>query len=97
LGATRLSVLLKLRLPTALPMIFAGVELAVVQSLLGAVVIELIAGQEGIGVQIIRLEALSNTGGIFAALVLLSLAGVVLHWIVRFAKNKIIFWQRETS
>jgi NitT/TauT family transport system permease protein len=97
LGSTRINVLLKLRLPTALPMIFAGIELAVVQSLLGAVVIELIAGQQGIGVQIIRLEALSNTAGIFAALVLLSLAGVILHWIVRFAKNKIVFWQRENN
>jgi NitT/TauT family transport system permease protein len=92
LGATRLSVLLRLRLPTALPMIFAGLEIAVVEALLGAVVIELIAGQAGIGVQIVRLESLSNTAGIFAALIVLSLAGVILHWIVRFARKKIVFW-----
>src|SRR5262249_26061297 len=40
LRASKIEVMLRLRLPTALPMILAGLEIAVVQALLGAVVAE---------------------------------------------------------
>jgi NitT/TauT family transport system permease protein len=95
LRATRLQTIVRLRLPTAMPMVLAGLEIAVVQALLGAVVAEFIAGQDGIGTQIVQMESVSNTAGIFAAIILLAVAGIVLHAIVRFARTKLIFWQSD--
>lgn len=97
LRATRVQTISLLRLMTAVPMILAGLEMAVVQALLGAVVAEFIAGQEGIGTQIVQMEANSNTAGIFAAILLLAVAGIVLHAIVRFARTRVVFWQTEET
>jgi NitT/TauT family transport system permease protein len=95
LRATRTDVLFKLRLLTALPMILAGLEIAVVQALLGAVVAEFIAGQAGIGTQIVQFESVSNTAGVFAAIIVLAVAGILLHEIVKFARVKLVFWQSQ--
>jgi len=95
--ATRFDVMVRLRLMTALPLISAGFEIAVVQALLGAVVAEFIAGQDGIGTQIVQFQAVSNTAGVFAAIIVLSTSGVMLHALVRLARTKLIFWHSETS
>jgi NitT/TauT family transport system permease protein len=95
LRATRIQTMVGLRTMTAIPMILAGLEIAVVQALLGAVVAEFIAGQDGIGTQIVQMESNSNTAGIFAAIILLAVAGIVLHAIVRFIRTKAIFWQSQ--
>lgn len=95
LRASKVDILIRLRLISALPMVLAGLEIAVVQSLLGAVVAEFIAGQAGIGTQIVQFQSVSNTAGVFAAIIVLALAGVVLHEIVKFARRKLIFWHRQ--
>lgn len=95
LRATRVQTMVGLRTMTAIPMILAGFEIAIVQALLGAVVAEFIAGQDGIGTQIVQMESNSNTVGIFAAVILLALAGIVLHGIVRFVRTRVIFWQSQ--
>ena len=92
LRATRLEEMVKLRLPTALPLVFAGLEIAVVNALLGAVVAEFMAGQDGIGTTMIKLQSVSNTAGIFACLIVLAVAGVLLHSIVRVLRLKLVFW-----
>lgn len=97
LRASRLDVIFRLRLPTALPLILAGVEIAVVQSLLGAVVAEFIAGQAGIGTLIIRYQSVNDTASVFAALVVLAVAGVLMHTIVRFCRLRLVFWNRADT
>jgi NitT/TauT family transport system permease protein len=92
LRASRMQVMTRLRMMTALPMILAGLEIAVVQALLGAVVAEFIAGQAGIGTQIVQFQSVSNTAGVFAAIIVLAAAGILLHTIVKFARTRFIFW-----
>jgi len=93
LRASKRDIMVRLRLMTALPLILAGLEIAVVQALLGAVVAEFIAGQNGIGTQIVLFQSVSNTAGVFAAIIVLAVAGIALHGIVKFARTKLIFWQ----
>lgn len=97
LRASRLDVIFRLRLPTALPLILAGVEIAVVQALLGAVVAEFIAGQAGIGTMIIRYQSVNDTASVFGALVVLAAAGILMHSIVRFCRLRLVFWNRSDS
>jgi NitT/TauT family transport system permease protein len=83
-GATRGQVLLQLKLPGALPYIFAGLKIAGGLSLIGAVVAEIAAGSAGAGSGLAYRIAESgyrlNIPRMFAALVLLSVAGVVIFF-----------------
>ena len=81
--ATRLQTLLRLRIPSALPFFFAGLRVASGLALIGAVVAEFVAGTGGQGAglayQILMAGIQLNVPRLFAALVLITLAGIVLY------------------
>jgi NitT/TauT family transport system permease protein len=85
-GASRGQVLWRLRLPSALPYILGGLRIAGGLSLIGAVVAEIAAGSAGAGSGLAYRIAESgyrlNIPRMFAALLLLSLAGVVIFYVL---------------
>ncbi len=82
-GASRLQTLRYLKLPAALPFILGGLRIAGGLSLIGAVVAEIAAGSAGDGSGLAFRLAESgyrlNIPRMFAALLLLSLAGIVIY------------------
>ena len=80
--ASRWQVLVRLRIPGALPYFFGGLRIASGLSLIGAVVAEFVAGTGGAGAglayQILLAGMQLNIPRLFAALVLIALSGVVL-------------------
>lgn len=80
------------KLPTAAPMIFAGLDMGIVYSLIGTIVAEFVGAQEGIGLSIIQMRFVNDTSGVFAALFLLAITGIALHAIVRAVENRVIYW-----
>ena len=82
--ASRWQVLWNLKLPSALPQILAGLRVAGGLSLIGAVVAEIAAGSAGAGSGLAYRIAESgyrlNIPRMFAALILLSLAGVAIFY-----------------
>jgi NitT/TauT family transport system permease protein len=72
-----------LRIPGALPYFFAGLRIASGLSLIGAVVAEFVAGTGGHGAglayQILMAGIQLNVPRLFAALVLITLAGIALY------------------
>ena len=97
-GASRIQTLVRLRIPAALVIIFAGFEIAAVLAVIGAVVGEFVGAQEGLGYLITTLNFSLDVPGVFAVLIFLSLIGLVLHGLVRFASRRCIFWiHRETQ
>ncbi len=97
LRASRWQAFVTVKLPSALPVIFTGLDAAVVYSLLGAVVAEFVAGSVGIGVAILQYQYINNTAGVFAALAVLALVANLLHAVVRFAERKIVFWRQPEA
>ncbi len=83
-GASRLQVLRRLKLPAALPYILGGLKIAGGLSLIGAVVAEMAASSAGAGSGLAYRIAESgyrlNIPRMFAALVLLSVAGIVIYF-----------------
>lgn len=81
-GASRLQVLVRLKLPAALPAMLTGLKIAGGLSLIGAVVAEIAAGSAGAGSGLAFRIAESgyrlNIPRMFAALILLSIAGIVI-------------------
>ena len=94
-GASRLQTLRYLKLPAALPFVLGGLRIAGGLSLIGAVVAEIAAGSAGAGSGLAYRIAESgyrlNIPRMFAALLLLSAAGIVIyallalvsHWLLR--------------
>ncbi|MEA3026771.1 MAG: NitT/TauT family transport system permease protein [Alphaproteobacteria bacterium] len=95
-GASRWQVLTGLKLPAALPQMLAGIKIAGGLSLIGAVVAEIAAGSAGAGSGLAYRIAESgyrlNIPRMFAALLLLSLTGIVifavLSWLTHLALRR---------
>ena len=82
-----------LRFPNALPFVFAGLDLAAVFSVIGAVVGEFVGAQAGLGYLIQALNFTLDVAGMFAVLVVLAALGLSFHGAVRLAYRLIVFWQ----
>jgi NitT/TauT family transport system permease protein len=84
--ASRAQMLWRLKLPSALPYILGGLRIAGGLSLIGAVVAEIAAGSAGAGSGLAYRIAESgyrlNIPRMFAALLLLSLAGIVIFYVL---------------
>jgi NitT/TauT family transport system permease protein len=83
-GASRIKVLLRLKLPAALPYVLGGLKIAGGLSLVGAVVAEIAAGSAGAGSGLAYRIAESayrlNIARMFAALILLSITGIAIFF-----------------
>ena len=90
LGATRLQTLLRLKLPTSMPVILAGIRVAIVLALVGAVVGEFIAGSKGRGASIIAAQGMMDTTLIFALFILITLMGLCFYQIIVFIERRIL-------
>jgi NitT/TauT family transport system permease protein len=90
-GASRSQVLWNLKLPSALPYILGGLRIAGGLSLIGAVVAEIAARSPGDGsglaYRIVEAGFRLNIPRMFAALVLLSIAGIVIFYLLAFVNH----------
>lgn len=80
------------KLPSALPFIFAGLEMAAAYSVLGAVVGEFVGGTSGLGVLILNRNAALDIAGSIAALVILAIMGIGLQRLVVLVRARLLFW-----
>jgi NitT/TauT family transport system permease protein len=80
--ASRWQVFTKIQLPGSLPYIFSGMKVAVVLAVAGAIVGEFIASEEGLGYLMLQVQVTLDTAAMFMAVLLITLVGVVLYWIV---------------
>ena len=81
-GASRNQILLRAQLPTSLPYLFAGLRIAVTFSVIGAVVAEFSAANKGLGYLISYESTQLDTPKVFAALLLISLVGLVFYYVI---------------
>jgi NitT/TauT family transport system permease protein len=92
IGASRLQTLYKLSIPTAMPSIFSGFEIAVSVSMIGAIVGEFVGAQAGLGVLILQAQFRLNIPGVFSILIVLAVIGISLNFLVRFLRRRTLFW-----
>jgi NitT/TauT family transport system permease protein len=82
LRASRLQTLFHVKLPMALPQLFVGAKVSTTLCIIGVVLGEFVSAKAGIGWYIVQAAALSQTANILAALVVLSLFGLVVYGLV---------------
>ena len=84
LGATRWQLFRKLKLPAVLPYFFTAIRMAIPLSVIGAAIGEWLGAQAGLGYFSRRMMTQLDGAGVFAPIVLLSLAAMLL---TEFAKR----------
>jgi len=94
LTASRIKTFFLVKLPEALPYIFAGLQIGIVLAVLGAIVGEFVGAKAGLGYLIIQMNYTMDVAGMFAVLVILGVMGVVLNVLIAVLRKRVIFWQR---
>jgi NitT/TauT family transport system permease protein len=92
LAASELQIFWMLRLPSALPFIMAGLEVAMVFALVGAIVGEFVGAEAGLGMLIQSRNFSMDVAGEFAVLLILAVMGLALNAILVAVRRRVLFW-----
>ena len=92
LAASKTQIFWMLQLPNAMPYIFAGLEIAMIFALIGAIVAEFVGAQAGLGMLIQSMNFTMDVAGQFSVLLLLSMIGLGLNWMVTGVRKRVLFW-----
>lgn len=92
LSARKGSVFWRLRLPSSLPYLFAGLRVAATLSVIGSIVAEFTGADRGIGYVIVQASYRIDTRLMFAAIALSSLAGIVFFHLIGLIERGVLRW-----
>lgn len=90
--ASKWQILTKVRLPCALPSIFAGLKVAISLALIGAIIGEFVGSSSGLGFAILTAQGQFDTPGLFVSLALLIAMGSLLFNLMEAIERFSIPW-----
>lgn len=94
-GGTRLQTFLRVKLPNALPYIFAGLNIAATLSVIGAIVGEFLGSDRGLGYVVLSAGMNLNMSSVFAAIVIIAVMATILSTTIQILERRIVFWRRQ--
>jgi NitT/TauT family transport system permease protein len=94
-GATPRQIFMKVSLPSAVPFILAGLKLGIGRGLIGVVVAELFGSRAGLGNLISQSADAFNMPELFAGVVILAAAGIVLTAAFGWLEGRLVPWTRD--
>lgn len=92
--ASRRTTFFQLKLPSALPYIFAGLKTASVLAVVGAVVGEFLGGGAGLGQDLRVAGNRLAIDRVWGYAIILSVAGYLFYWLMACAERRVVFWRR---
>jgi NitT/TauT family transport system permease protein len=92
LAASERQIFWMLRLPNALPFVMAGLDVAMIFALIGAIVSEFVGAQNGLGMLMQSMNFTMDVSGQFSILIILSLMGLVLNRCILLVRRRVLFW-----
>lgn len=92
MGAGPWQVFWHFRLPNALPSVFAGLKVACVLAVIGAIVAEFVGADSGLGYLIVVAATDQNVTRQFAAIAYLSIIGILFFWAVGYLERLLLPW-----
>ncbi len=97
MGASGWQIFSKVRVPSALPMIFSGLRISATYSVMAAVVAEWMGSDIGLGVFIVRSSNSYLTARVFAGIVLVSFFSIILFQSVTLLEKFLIPWSNSSK
>jgi NitT/TauT family transport system permease protein len=92
LAASDAQIFWMLRLPNALPFVMAGLDIAMILALIGAIVAEFVGATSGLGMLIQSMNFTMDVSGQFSVLLILSVVGLLLNRLVLLVRRRVLFW-----
>jgi len=92
MGAGPFKIFMKFRLPHAMPSIFSGLKVSVTLAVVGAVVGEFVGSNSGLGYVLQKANGTFDLPLMFAALVILSMIGVLLFLVIELTERWLMPW-----
>jgi len=94
-GASRWDIFMKIKIPCALPYFFSALKMAIPMSIIGAAIGEWLGAQSGLGYFSRRMMTQLDGAGVFAPIVVLSLAAMLAVGIIALIEKKVVRWRGE--
>ncbi len=91
-GARDNDILFRVRIPNALPHLMAGMKIAITLSVIGAIVGEFAGASAGLGYMIQFASTQLDTPLVFAALIVISVVGVVFYYLIELLERAVTPW-----
>ena len=91
-NASPIEILIKLRVPSALPYLFAAFKVSATLSVIGAFVAEWIGSSKGLGHVLALAHSTLDMRTLFAAVILLAIIGTVFVVIISLLERRLLFW-----
>lgn len=92
LAANERQIFWMLRLPNALPFVMAGLDIAMIFALIGAIVAEFVGATSGLGMLIQSMNFTMDVSGQFSVLLILSVVGLLLNRAILLVRRRVLFW-----
>ena len=96
MGATEWKTFRYLRVPAALPVIFAGVKTSATIAATAAIVAEFVGANKGLGYVLLKGTSTMDIELTFAVLVALTIIGIVINYVVELSEWLMTPWQRSS-
>jgi len=97
MGATRWQTFRYLRFPAALPVIFSGIKTSATIAATAAIVAEFVGANKGLGYVLLRGTSTMDIELTFAVLVVLTIIGIAINYLVEFSEWAMTPWQRNKN
>ena len=97
MGASQLQTFRYLRLPSALPIIFSGLKTSATIAATAAIVAEFVGANKGLGYLLLEATSTLDTELIFAIILVLTLIGIGLNYLVEFVEYFTTPWTRKAN
>jgi NitT/TauT family transport system permease protein len=96
-NASELHLLTKIIIPSCMPFLSAGLGVASVLSILGAVVGEFVGASAGLGMLLMQYDQAMEIAPMFAIIMILALIGFVMSYTVTFFERRFCFWAQRSN
>jgi NitT/TauT family transport system permease protein len=93
MNASKLTLQVKVRIPSAMAWIIQGLQVSIPYALVAAVTAEIIGSNTGIGYLIQRSAGVFYTAGVFAGIVLLVVVSVIINALVTLIERRLLRWK----
>lgn len=92
LKASAWETFVKVRFPGMLPYLFAGLEVGIIFSVIGAIVAEFVGASQGMGSLIVQRQSAVDVAGVFSVLIYLSIMGLLMNAALKALTRRYAFW-----
>ena len=96
-NASEWQIFCKIIVPASLPFVFAGLNVASILAMLGAIVGEFVSARSGLGFLLLQYQQSMQIAPVFAVLIVLAFVGYAMNIAVRLVERKYCFWVERSG